>query len=101
MKIKNKGQRNNRIPIETLAFSYSVGAWEGSRWCGLAARSRGFESPRLHVKFLPASGSSRLRGMSSDMSQGQGWKPAVILALSPGESKGQSDDVPQLQNSMR
>jgi hypothetical protein len=36
--------------------------------------------------------------MSSDMSQGQGWKPAVILALSPGESKSQSDDLPQLPN---
>jgi hypothetical protein len=97
MLLKTKGQRSNRGPIETLAL-YSLGAWEGSRSCVLVAQSRGFNSPRLHSKIFPACGCSRRRGLSSDVSQGQGWKPAVILALSPGESKSQSDDVPQLQN---
>ena len=88
--MKTKGQRDNRNPIETLAV-FSLGAWEGSRWCGLAAHSRGFESPRLHLQILPASGCTRSRGTSSGMSRRQGSKPAVILALRPEESKGQND----------
>ena len=77
----------------------SLGVRDGSHGRRLEAFRRGFDSPHVQpVKFLPASGSSRPRGMSSDMSQGQGWKPAVILALSPGESKSQSDDLPQLPN---
>ena len=92
LKTNKKGQQLNR-KIEALAIT-SVGAWEGSRSHALGVQSWGFNSPRLHLeRFLPASGSSRSRGMSSDMSQGQGWKPAVILALSPGESKSQSDDL--------
>ena len=71
----------------------SVGAWEGSCPCVLDAQGWGFDSPRLHLnlRFLPASGCNRSRGMSSGMSQGQGLKPAVILALRPEESKGQND----------
>jgi hypothetical protein len=34
---------------------------------------------------------SRPQGMSSGMSQGQGLEPAVILAVTPDESKGQDD----------
>jgi hypothetical protein len=90
MYMKTKGQRDNRNPIETLAL-FSVGAWEGSRRCGMAAHGRGFDSPRLHQQLLPASGCNRSRGMSSGMSRRQSWKPAVILALRPEESKGQND----------
>ena len=78
-----------------------LGVRDGSRDCLLEAARRGFDSPHVQpVRILPASGSSHSRGMSSDMSQGQGWKPAVILALSPKESKSQHD-LPQLQNSVR
>jgi hypothetical protein len=81
---------------------YLLGVREGSRDFLLVAARRGFDSPHVqpNLKFLPASGCNRSRGMSSDMSQGQGLKPAVILALSPKESKSQHD-LPQLQNSMR
>jgi hypothetical protein len=41
------------------------------------------------------SGWNRPRSMSSGMSQGQGWKPAVILALRPEKGKGQND-MPKL-----
>lgn len=97
--MKTKGQRDNRVPIETLAFRiFGREGW--SRSYQLEVARRGFDSPHVHhnLEVLPANGCTRLRGMSSDMSQGQGWKPAVILALSPGESKSQSDDLPQLQN---
>lgn len=88
------GQTNNKASESNMLqgrAGLSVGAWEGSRSCGLAAQSRGFESPRLHLQFLPVSGCNRLRGMSSGMSRRQGWKPTVILALRPEESKGQND----------
>lgn len=99
---KIKGQRDNRNPIETLAF-YVLGREGWSRDSVLARARRGFDSPHVqpNLEILPAYGCSRTRGMSSDMSQGQGWKPTVILALSPGESKSQSDDLPQLQNRMQ
>lgn len=99
MRLKTKGQRHNRLPIETLAL-FSLGVRDGSHSYQLEVARRGFDSPHVHLilEILPANGSNRSRGMSSDMSQGQGWKPAVILALSPGESNSQSDDLPQLQN---
>lgn len=100
--MKTKGQRDNRTPIETLAFSF-VGVWDGSRRSLTGGPGRGFDSPHVHsiLEILPANGCTRSRGMSSDMSRRQGWKPTVILALSPRESKGQGDDVSQLQNRMR
>lgn len=99
MSMKNKGQRNNRGSIGTLALFF-VGPVSGELLRRLEAQGRGSDSPRLHgYKFLPVSGSSRPRGTSSGMSQGRGWKPAVILAPRPEESKGQ-DDVPRLQDSM-
>jgi hypothetical protein len=99
MYMKAKSQRNNRVSIETLAL-FSSGVWDGSRDGLLGAARWGFDSPHVHsiLEILPARGCTRTRGMSSVMGQGQGWKPAVILALSPRESKGQSDDVSQLQN---
>lgn len=94
MLLKNKGQRSNRGSIETLALIL-CGAEVGAFRCLLGAHGRGFDSLQLHLQILPASGCNRSRGMSSGMSQGQGWKPAVILALRPEESKGQ-DDVREL-----
>jgi hypothetical protein len=81
---------------------YLLGVRDGSRDCLLEAARRGFNSPHVQpvLKIFPVSGSSHSRGLSSDMSQGQGLKPAVILALSPKESKSQHD-LPQLQNAMR
>jgi hypothetical protein len=97
---KTKGQQRNLAMIELLAF-HDVGLWDGSRSRILGARSRGFDSLQVHTKLkvLPANGWNRLRGMSSGMSRRQGWKPAVILAQRPEESKGQND-VPQLQDRM-
>ncbi len=51
----------------------------------------GSNSPRPYQEeILPACGCTRSRGMSSGMSRRQGWKPAVILAPWPEESKGQN-----------
>lgn len=86
-------------PAGFLCF---LGVRDGSHGRRLEAFRRGFDSPHVqpNLKLLPASGATRLRGMSSDMSQGQGCEPTVILALSPGESKSQSNDLSQLQNSV-
>ena len=67
-----------------------LGLRDGSRRRSLEASGRGFDSPQVHAEqeIFPVSGCNRSRGMSSGMSQGQGWKPAVILALTPEESKG-------------
>jgi hypothetical protein len=100
MKAKAKGQREPvKVTAGLLCFS---GVRDGSRDCLLEAVRRGSDSPHVqpNLKLLPASGATRLRGMSSDMSQGQGCKPAAILALSLGESKSQSDDLSQLQNAV-
>jgi hypothetical protein len=65
------------------------GAEVGAFW---GRTAEGFDPLQLHLlQILPASGCNRSRGMSSGMSQGHRWKPAVILALRPEESKGQSD----------
>ena len=88
MSMKNKDQRGNRGPIETLVFVF-LGVRDGSRSCLLEAARRGFNSPHVqpNLQILPASGCHHSRGMSSGMSRRQGWKPAVILALWPEESK--------------
>ena len=72
---------------------FRLGLRDGSRRRCLEASGRGFDSPRVQAEqnFFPVGGCSRPQGMSSGMSQGQGWKPAVILALTPEESKGQND----------
>lgn len=85
-----KGQRCNRGPIETLACVF-LGPTRcyALVWTGGVV---GSNSPRPYQeRILPASGCNRSRGMSSGMSRRQGWKPAVILALWPEESKGQND----------
>lgn len=94
--LKEKASGSNKLQ-ETLALCY-LGVRDGSRSYQLEVARRGFDSPHVQPKIFPARGCSRTQGLSSDMSQGQGWKSAVILALSPRESKGQNDDVPQLQN---
>ena len=82
---KHKGQRvKDGEVLNSLAF-YVRGAslvllirgWTGTGWdeTWFALRTRW----------------NRLRGMSSGMSQGQGLKPAVILAPVPEESKDQND----------
>ncbi len=88
--MKNKGQRDNRNPIETLAHLYvRLPRWSVPIWMGFAA---GSNSPQPHpYESAPANDCTRLRGISSGMSQRQGWKPAVILALRPEESKGQNN----------
>ena len=72
-----------------------AGLFLGLTWCCVLVWTGGvvgFNSPQpCPKKILPASGCSRLRGMSSGMSRRQSWKPAVILALWPEESKGQND----------
>lgn len=89
----NKASKSNVLTGNAGPFCV-LGVRDGSHGRRLEAFRRGFDSPHVQLgKFLPVSGSSRSRGMSSDMSQGQGWKPAVILALSRGESKSQSDDL--------
>jgi len=90
MSMKNKDQRDNRGPIETLAFVIlgPTGCY-ALVWTGGVV---GSNSPRPYQeKILPASGCNRSRGMSSGMSRRQRWKPTVILALWPEESKGQND----------
>jgi hypothetical protein len=85
--MKQKGQRNNRGPIETLAY-FLYGAQSGDFQCLLGAHGRGCDPLQLHLlEFLPASGCNRSRGMSSGMNRRHTWKPAVILAVWPEESK--------------
>lgn len=76
---------------EPTGPSESVGREGWSRDCLLGAARWGFDSPHVQSQLTPVSGCRRLRGMSSGMSQGQGCKPTVILALRPEESKGQND----------
>jgi hypothetical protein len=92
MSLKTKGQHYNRGPIETLAFVF-LGREGWSRDYQLQVARRGFDSPHVqpNLQFLPASGSSHSRGMSSGMSRRQSWKLPVILALWPEESKGQNN----------
>jgi hypothetical protein len=61
--MKEKGQRDNRGPIETMAH-LSLGVWDGSRLSLSGAPSGRFDSPQVQpdLKFLPASCGSRARG---------------------------------------
>jgi hypothetical protein len=50
--MKNKGQRDNRDPIETLAFDSLVGLAWGCLWT-LDPDGRGFDFPQLHYSTAP------------------------------------------------
>lgn len=78
--MKKKGQRDNRNPIETLAL-FSLGLRDGSRDSVLGRARRGFNSPQVHhiLKVLPYAIAAASGERSSDMSQGQDWKPVSFL----------------------
>ena len=63
MNTNNKGQRNNRSPIETLAYVL-LGVRDGPATSFWKRARRGFDSPHVqpNLKFLPARGSSRSTG---------------------------------------
>jgi len=98
--MKINSQRYNLIEIATLA-SRVLGLREGSRSCLLAARSWGFNSPQVHqFNAAPITGDYQ-QGTSSGRSQKDGVStPAVIVAQSLKEGKGQND-LPQLQDAMQ
>jgi hypothetical protein len=89
--MKEKASKSNMLQ-GPAGLMFILGAESGDFRCLLGAHGRGSDPLQLHLlKFLPASGCTRPRGMSSGMSRRQGLKPAVILALWPEESKGQND----------
>lgn len=96
MRMKIKGQRRNIGKIEPLASCLCGPVLVLPSPTGGEATEGPIPSRSTsRMKIPPASGCNRSRGMSSGMSQGQGFELAVILALRPEESKGQND-VPQL-----
>src|SRR5438093_8353608 len=98
--MKTKGQLLNRYGVGSLAFS-SLGLGDGSRWSVLGAHSRGFNSPQVHKFNRPTSGANHPWGTSSGRSRKDGVStPAVILAYTLEESKGQND-VPRVSESVQ
>src|SRR5438876_215868 len=99
---KTKGQRANTGLVEPLAFS-SLGlwAWRGAAPAVWRRGDRGSEPLQVHRLNRPTSGANHSWGTSSGRSRKDGVsRPAVILAYTLEESKGQND-VPQVSKSLQ
>lgn len=87
--MKCKGQQTSKESAGLFCLGVGAGLPSGAFWRLSVEGS--IPSDSSPDKFFPVNGCSHSRGMSSGMSQGQDWKPTVIVVLTPEESKGQND----------